>query len=140
MTFFSDYRIAAGWNVALGSLVNIESILPGGDTYRFKAPQAYGAYNAGQYRTRGDGQIYLAGYPSLAWTFGVLTRLQFEYLRTTYCNGGFSGKVTIYTTLGSSAYARMNSVMILPTPAGTDGAFYAFKNYSAQMTRLVAAS
>ncbi len=138
MTFFSDYRIAAGWNVVLGSLVNIESILPNGDTYRFRAPQAYGLYNVGQNRIRGDGLVYVAGYASVTWRFGVMTRLQYEYLRTTYCNGGFSGKVTILTTLGSSAYSRMNASMILPTPAGTDGAFYGFRNYDVFMTRLVA--
>lgn len=138
MTYFSDNRIGAGWNVALNSLVLIESILPGGDTYRFRAPQVYGLYNVGQYRARGDGLIYVAGYASLTWLFAVMTRLQYEYLRTTYCNGGFSGKVTLYTQLGSSAYSRQNAVMILPTPAGTDGAFYAFRNYGVQMTRLVA--
>lgn len=140
MTYFSDYRIAAGWNVALGSLVNIESILPGGDLYRFKAPQAYGFYNAGQQRIRGDGMQYLAGFASVSWHWGVLTRPQFEYLRTTYCNGAFSGKVTIYTTLGSSSYSRMNAVMIVPSPAGLDGALYAFRDFNVQMIRLVASS
>lgn len=138
MTTMADYRIAAGWNVVLGSLVNIETILPGGDTYYFRAPQAYGFYLDGQRRVRGDHLIYTAGFPAVTWRFAVLTRKQYEYLRTTYCNGAFSGKVTIYTTLGSSSYSRQNAVMVLPAPAGTDGALYAFRNYDVQMTALVA--
>lgn len=134
-----DYRIAAGHNVALNSLVNIEDITPAGDR-PFFPPKAYGYYNAGQYRIRGDGTLYIAGFASLTWLFDVLTRKQYEYLRDTYCNGGFSGKVTLYTRLGRLAYSRMNAIMILPSPSATDGGYFAFKNYGVQMARLVASS
>ena len=132
-------RIAAGWNVPLLSMPNIETIIPTNDR-AFYPPTAYGHYSPGQQRIRMDGLVYMAGYPSLVWLFDVLTRLQQEYLRTTYCAGGFSGKVTIYTPLGTSTYVRMNAVMILPSPNATDGKFYAFKAYPVQMTRLAAAA
>jgi hypothetical protein len=138
MTMF-DSRIAATWNVALNSLVNIETIKPSNDPYKFVAPVVYGTYYAGIQRTRGDGTITLSGSAYLVWLFKVLTRLQYEYLRTTYCSGGFSGKVTIYSRAGTSTYARYNAVMVLPAgTAPVDGQFYAFKDYPVQMTRLVA--
>jgi len=133
-----DYRIAAGYNVALGSLTNIESITVAG--YKFRAPQVYGTYNPGDYRYRGDGTVYQAGYASVVWKFGALTRGQYEYLRDTILSAAYSGKVTIYTRLGAATYTRMNAVMVLPKPVDTDGLFYAYKAVDVLMTRLAAAS
>ncbi len=134
-----SYMIASGYNVALGSLTNIENIKPTNDQY-FWSPRASGLYNPGSERDRGDGTLLLVGFAWQYWEFGALTRAQLDYLRTTYCASGWSGKVTIYTTLGGVAYSRMNAVMKLPAPVDSDGAFYAYKAYKVKMTRLVASS
>jgi hypothetical protein len=139
---FYQYKLASGWNVAAGSLVNIESIKPTGDTYYFFAPKAYGFYDPGQRKVRGDGTILMVGFPLVTWEFDVITRLQHEYLIATYSTGGntYSGKVTINTRLGTSTYVRYNAVMIIPKPIEADGATYAFRNYRVLFTRLAAAA
>ena len=134
-----QYKIASGYNVASGSLVNVETIVPSGDQ-PFFSPRASGLYDPGTERDRGDGTILYVGFAWLYWEFQVMTRAQLAYLRTTYCGGDWSGKVTINTTLGGTTYSRMNAVMKLPKPVDSDGAFFAFKNYRAKMTRLVASS
>src|SRR5690242_3219496 len=101
----SSYKIAAGYNVALNSLVNIETIKPTNDQY-FYAPKAIPYGSPGVKRVKLDGVGYRAGYPSVDWQFGVLTRAQYEYLKTTYCAGGYSGQVTVYTTVSGNTYAR----------------------------------
>lgn len=135
---FYDHRIGAGHSVALASLVNIETIKPSNDRRAFYAPKVYGTHNPGVYRIHTDGTLYLAGYPSITWLFDVLTRRQYEYLKDTYCASGFSGKVTVYTTLGDLTYARYNAIMRLPKPAEIDGQFYAFKKFPVLLTRMVA--
>lgn len=139
MTFY-NYAIASGWNVAANSLVNIETIKPTGDIYYFFAPKAYGYYDPGKRTVRGDGTITVVGFPTVAWIWDVVTRLQHEYLIATYSTGGntYSGKVTINTRLGTSTYVRMNAVIIIPKPIESDGPTYAFRNYRVEFTRLVA--
>lgn len=139
---FYQYKIGAGYNVAANSLTNIESIKPTNDIYFFFAPKAYGFYDPGQRKVRGDGTILMVGFPVVTWEFDVITRLQHEYLIATYSTGGntYSGKVTINTRLGTSSYSRMNAVMVIPKPVETDGATYAFRNYRVLFTRLAAAA
>ncbi|GIV50521.1 MAG: hypothetical protein KatS3mg038_1042 [Candidatus Kapaibacterium sp.] len=132
-----DYRIAAGHNVPLASLVNIETIVPAGDV-AFYPPRAFGTYNAGNIRVRADGRLYFAGYPSIRWDFGLMTRAQFLYLQTTYCNGGYSGPVTIYTRLDRhDEYKRCNAIMVLPQLADLDNSgLTRFLSVGVKMTRL----
>lgn len=133
-----DYRIAAGHNVPLASLINIETIIPSGDV-AFYPPRAWGNYSAGAVRIRTDGHVYLAGYPSVIWRFGLMTRRQFRYLQTTYCNGGYSGAVTIYTRLDNAAqYRRCNAIMVLPQLAELNSdPLIKFRDVEVKMTRLV---
>lgn len=136
---FYQYKIASGYNVGAGSLVNIESITPTNDIYSFFAPKAYGFYDPGQRKVRGDGTILMVGFPTVTWVFDVVTRLQHEYLIANYGNNGYSGKVTINTRLGSTSYSRMNAIMLIPKPIEADGPTYAFKNYRVTFTRLATA-
>lgn len=138
MSNLYDYRIAAGSNVALNSLTKITTIKPTGDTYYFYSPIAIGYFDPGKPNVRGDGLLSFNGYSSVTWVFRVMTRLQLDYARTTWCNGGWSGPVTIYSTTGGIAYARYNAVLILSLPAQFDGSFYANKNVKMVMTQLVA--
>lgn len=108
---FQDYRIGAGYNVALNSLVNIETIQPANDRY-FVVVNSFGSYDPGVQRIRGDGLGYFAGFASLIWRFAGMTFAQHTYLRNTYCAGGYTGKVTIYTRLDNfSTYARYNAIL-----------------------------
>lgn len=136
-----DYRIAANHNVALNSLVNIETIVPTNDR-AFFAPQAYGFGTPGQLAFRLYESLgFRRGFPSTGWLFQVATRLQYAYLSTTYCGGGLSGLVTIYTTLGGSGvtYARYNATLHLPAPIETPGGeFYAYRNLRVLFNHLVA--
>lgn len=133
-----QYAIAAGNNVALISLVNIETITPPGDQYHFFPPKAKGYYDPGQPNVRGDGLIGFNGFPSVVWIFDVMTRLQLTYAKTTWCNGGWSGLVTIYTTTGDNTYARYNANLLISLPNTFDGSFYANKGVKLAFTRLVA--
>ena len=132
-----DYRIAAGHNVPLANLVNIETIIPSGDR-RFYPPRSFGTYSPGAIRVRADGRLYFAGFPSLTWKFSILTIAQFKYLQTTYCNNSYSGKVTIYTKLDdNSTYVRCNAIMVLPVLNTLDtSAFRVFKDVNIEMRRI----
>lgn len=132
---FYNYRIGAGYDVALASLRNIEDYTPSGDKHFF-APAAYSTYDPGQFRIRGDGTLYAAGFPACTWVFGTLTRAQFEYAQDTWCAGGFSGKVTIYTRIGRRTYQRFNAILTLQKPVEADRVRLYFRNYVFTFTRL----
>ncbi len=132
-----DYRIAAGYNVSIGSLVNIETIKPTNDQY-FHAPQSIGFYDPGQPNVRGDHLYAFNGFASAPWFWAAMTRAQLAYIRTTYCNGGWSGPVTIYTTTGDITYARYNADMLVSLYNVMDGKFYAPKGVLLNMTGLIA--
>lgn len=139
-----DYRIAAGHSVALGSLTNIENIVPAGERALYP-PASYGTYSPGQYRIRGDGTVYVAGYPSVLWPWrgrpgGYITYGQAKYLRELICgSGGWSGKATIYTTtVSASTYERYNCVAVFPQFAESEPNFKIFAGFAIRMTRLVA--
>lgn len=115
VAYYEDYRIGVGHDVAIGTdLKNIESITPTGDE-PFSAPKAFPLYDDGQIKMKLNRLVYASGFPSITWQFSRLTYLQYLYLRNTYCSGGLSGFVTIYTTLGTSLtnYSRMNASMVL---------------------------
>jgi len=136
-TIWQDYRIAAGHNIALIALTNIETITPPGDT-RFVVVNSFGSYDPGAVRVRADGTVYLAGYATVVWRLAALTFKQYEYLSTTYCAGGVSGKVTIYTRLNSIAlYKRCNAILILPKMPELDKRVSAFANTALTFTRVV---
>lgn len=137
MSSLYDYRIAAGHDVALGSLVTITTIKPTNDSYYFWAPKAIGFYDPGKVNVRGDGLLSFNGFPSVQWVFDTMTRLQLSYARTTWCNGGWSGYVTIYSTNGDTTYARYNANLLI-LPGSYDGTFYANRNVRFSMTGLVA--
>ena len=133
----SSYKIAAGYNVALNSLVNIETIKPTNDQY-FYAPKAIPYGSPGAKKVKLNGVSYRSGYPYVDWLFGVLTRAQYEYLKTTYCSGGYTGLVTVYTTVSGSTYARYNAVIDVPETAAITDGFYAYKNVAVRLSHLVA--
>lgn len=133
-----DYRLAANYNVALGSLVNIENITATGDKFKFHPPQAYGFGTPGQRVGRLTGVGFRRGFPYTGWLFGFMSRNQYDYLSATYCGGTLEGTITIYTRVGKLAYARYNAVMSLPAPPESPGSeMFAFKNITIGMSHLV---
>lgn len=141
MTLFTtfittDYKIAAGYNEA-GTLAAITGIIPTDDQV-FLEPLGFGFYSAGEFRPRADGLRYLAGFGSTKWIFSALTPAQYAYLRTTYCNGGYSGKVTIRTPTGTTTWANFNAVMQLPMPNEMQWSSGVWENVTVQFNRMVA--
>lgn len=133
-----DYRIGAGHNLPLGSLTNIEDIVPGSDV-AFYPPESLGFYDPGQFRVRGDGSVMTAGFPKTEWRWRSITRAQVRHLQDTYCGGGYSGTVTIYTTTDAEdTYTRHNATMILPKLGESSKNFTRYTNYVVRMSRMVA--
>lgn len=134
-----DFRIAPGWNVALGSLTNVEN-LPAQSGYSFIPPAIVPNYDPGIEKIVGNGGDYFSGYPGVPWFFGDWRGALWKYFYTTIGGGLWRSKVTIYTlTLpGSSTYTRYNAWMFLPKPAKQVTNFSIVPSYSVQMTRLAA--
>lgn len=121
------HLIAAGWNVALNSMTNWENLSVNG--VYFKPVRSWGNFNDGVDRIRSDKRLYSEGEASTAWDW-IGYHFQYAYLSTTYCNGGRSGKVTIYTlTNQPNTFARYNAMMILPRIDGID--------WAGRVTRLI---
>jgi hypothetical protein len=135
-----SYKIGVGYNVASGSLVNIETIRPTNDRL-FYPPDTYGSYRSGLRKTRLNGLDFLSGYPSLVWRFDYMTRAQLRYLMDTYCSSGLSGKVTINTTTNNTTtYSRLNAVMHLPDLAEAQKNTLIFTHVPVVFQRLATAS
>lgn len=132
-----DYRIGVGYNVALGSLTNIEDITPTNDI-AFAPPNAISTYSPGIRRTRTDSRDYFAGKKTCSWVFSMLTWKQVEYLMDTYCNSLYDGPVTIYTRAGRTTYARFNALMKLPIPVEANRELVVYRDYRVTFIDLVA--
>lgn len=137
-----SYALGAGHNLPLGSLVNIETIVPG-SSVAFYPPSAYGAFNPGEFIIRQDDLIYQSGFPVCQWAWvgnpqGKMTWEQARYLQDTYCNGGYSGFVTIYTqTDDPGMYQRFNATMKLTKLTDAGRNFTNFGQYTITFTQLV---
>lgn len=130
-----DYRIAAGYDVGLGSLVRIYSIDPGDGDY-FDPPKGIALYDDGQVVTPLDGLTDTEGFAAVTWLFTRMSYVQLYYIRTTYCGGGLSGKVTIYTPIkGNSSFTRKNAILTIKK--GKDiRSEYRFQDVELVFTRL----
>ena len=138
-----EYQIAPGHDAAyyLGIWVEIE--VAGGYPALFQPPLVFPGYDAGAVQTRGDGRVYLAGFPSVRWVISVMSREGHYYLRQTYCTEGgvvgYSGLVTVRTDLGDAGtFANYNATMVLPKEADTDYRLRQLFDYPIVFTRLVA--
>lgn len=134
------YAIAAGYDVALVSLIRLTSVIATGDTMPFRAPSARGYYEQGKELTTLDGIAFYGGYALTGWFWAAMSWPQYVYLYSTILGGSFSGPVTIYTRLGplgsADTYYRMNAVLTLPQITAIDGKFYAPRKILASLTRL----
>lgn len=136
--WYPDYQLAVGNNNAAGLAV-LEGVTPSGDTRPFLYPQVYPNWDPGTFKTRADGTLYVAGFAATRWVYAVLTKLQVAYLMTTYCNGGWSGAVTVRLRLGTpSTYANYNAILRLPKFTDTQMQQRYFRDYPLTFTRLEA--
>jgi hypothetical protein len=113
MAPIEEYAIAAAHDNVAG-LQNIESIKPTSDTRYFCMPQGYGMFDPGLLAELLSSLDFERGYATTVWMFSVLTRLQYEYLRDTYCAGGYRGLVTIKTRTDRVAYGNYNATIEVP--------------------------
>lgn len=133
------YSIGVGYDVPLLSLTRITSIVVPG-TQRFGDPKATPKWDDGEPKIVLDGMVDPVGFQSIVWEFGFVLFPQYSYLRTTYCAGGLSGRVTIYTNVsGSATYQRLNAIMILKSPAAYQSEYW-YKPVELTFTRLEAAA
>lgn len=110
------YLIGVGHNVPQINLVNITSIDPGSMGDPFASPKALPLYDPGSVEQDLEVGLMTVGFAGVTWKFTRLSYAQYTYLSSTYCNNGLSGDVTIYTTLGTDTYYRMNAKMHLKKP------------------------
>lgn len=142
--FQGNYQLAVGWNNA-GQLAGLEGILIANDFLPFKAHRSWGTYSPGEMVVRGDGTVIFDGYPSCQWIFGGMTRLQLQHLQDTFCNGGYSGKVTLRTatdnvnaSTGAPAFENYNAIMLLTPLASSTYQQRIYRQYPINFSRLVA--
>lgn len=136
-----SFRIAAGWNVALGSLTNVEE-LPAQSGYKHRPPAISPGYDDGLEKYPGNGGLYLSGYPFVPWYMGDWRYPLWYYFYNTIGGGLRRSKVTIYTLTkpGLTTYTRYNAWMHLPKPEHAPGDFNILPNYTIYMLRLTTPS
>lgn len=136
-----QYALASGYNQPIGSLVNIETIKPSGDVY-FYPPEGLGNFDPGQEKVRTNGLAFYSGFNETKWTWrGKITLAQARYLMDTYCNGGYSGTVTVLTTTDNKeTYTRLNAVMKLPKLPEATRNFKVYTQYQVTLRRLTTAT
>lgn len=126
--------------MVLGSLVDITTIKPSGDSMYFADPKVLPLYDDGIIKTNGVGGVYVQGYAVQPWFFGFMTYKQYDYLRDTYCSGGLSGDVTVLVNIaGDATLTRMNAKLVLDPPAKLKS-FPWYKDVTIKFTRLRTAS
>ncbi len=129
-----QFAIAAGWNVPLLSLTNVEDIVTS-DGRHFYPPDPNPGYDDGQENVRGDQMVSYNGFPSIPWKFSVFYIIQRYYLWNTINGRSNSGKVTIYTPTNAdyNTYVRGNAIMYLPPLSQTQKNFIQIGPYTALM-------
>lgn len=134
-----QFKIAAGWDQPIGSLVNVETIIPSGSRY-FYAPDVYPGYDNGKENVRGDGMVSYNGFPSVPWRFMRLLKPQWYYLYHDINGDSNTGKVTINTLTNinsaTPSYTRLNAIMELPKLSQSQKNFDNIGPYTVNMTRL----
>lgn len=108
---FADFRIAAGWNVALGSLTNVENI-----SQIMYPPKVTPVDGYPVRRIALSGKVYGDGRIDHVWEYRSITTTALYYIIDTYLSTATSAAVTIYTLSRVGTYARYNATLVLPQP------------------------
>lgn len=117
-----DYRLASGWNVALASMTNIETLLLAVVPLR-RLPPVSLLDRYPQRATLLSGRTFGDGPARLEWRWDVLPMAALRRIQDTYLSGSVvSAQVTVYTRdpdAGATSYVRANAYLTRPQP-GTD--------------------
>lgn len=111
-----DYALASGWNQS-DNLQTLAGYTPPGCMKPINFFIGFGLYNAGAVR-----QLplvnYLSGYPQVQWVFSYIDYDQYLWLKTEFCNGGYSGLVTALVTVDDQLTTQyVNGKLVLPKEA-----------------------
>lgn len=112
----APYGLAPGLDNS-ASIQTLAGYKPTGVTRPFLFFSGFGQYDAGAVK-----QLplvnYLSGYQSVRWDFSYLDFDQYLWLKTTYCNGGYSGIVTaLVTTDDQLTIGYWNAKLQMPKEA-----------------------
>lgn len=136
MPTFTNYAIAAGHNNT-GGYTKFGAIVPTSHI-AFHEPIARPNYNPGIRHIRMDGRVYITGYPSQVWIIGFMSFIQYDYLLTTYCGGGYSGLVSVKTRYLSVDYDDYNATLTLPTSDSLQSTGIGYQAVPLTFSRLIA--
>ena len=87
-----------------------------------------GRYAVGEQVTVLSGDVVGLGRPSVVWLVGALLPDQYNWLRTTFCAGGWSGRVTARTRLDSNTFVIGNAMLVVPYSATLSQRLGRFEN------------
>ncbi len=129
---WEGYCIVAGHNNQ-ATVVNVETIVPTGDSRAYCAPHGWGNYDPGIARVRGDGSITYAGKARTRWIFRVMTHYGYSYALATW-----EGAVTIKTRTSSSTYSYFNALCHVPKLSEQQTKWMNLIDISLEFTDLIA--
>lgn len=131
------YSLAPGHNNAAGLTV-IEGLAPFGGL-DFKTFRGWAQYDPGQFIIRGDGSLYISGYPSTQWDFAWISNDQLYYFMTNYGNAGYSGQVTVATASDiPDTLTVYNAIMTIDKLPNQNPYFGQYLGANIRFTRMVA--
>lgn len=108
MAPWAQYSIVAGHDNQ-ATVVNIETIVPTGDSRAYCTPRGWGNYDPGIERVRGNGTITYAGKKRTRWVFAVMSHYGYAYALATW-----EGEVTIKTRTTANTYSYFNALCHVP--------------------------
>jgi len=114
------YGLAAGFDAYDYQRINLEGYDPSAGGGAFQALRAYGTHSPGQVIIRGNQTVSFAGFPSVQWIQAFVDYANERWAMDTFCNGGYSGNVTVWTTTETpNVIEKWNAVLRLPALSGT---------------------
>lgn len=134
-----EYALSPGYNsddfTVITGLVPYEGASP------ILAVRGWATYDPGVFTVRGDGTLSIQGYPTAQWQFSLLDKYQLHYFMDTYCNGGYSGLVSVQTTSDiPDTLVSFNSVMTIKKLPEQNPYFGYYLPATITFTRMVATS
>ncbi len=103
----SQHMIGAGWNAADEDMDYIGELQPMGDIQLGEPVGADHGFSEGKTIVRLDELTTQSGKNKQVFVMNM-TFPQYEYIRSTYLGGGYSGKVTVRTRWRGKSWANYN--------------------------------
>jgi len=129
-----QYALAAGHNNAAG-LITLSKTNVGGRPIFVRGA---GGYRPGELVVNLAGGLAPLGFASETWIVSVLLYAQYEWLRNTFCAGGYSGRVTVRTRTDGLAYANYNAILHVPASGELTRVLGRYENVELRLLEMVA--